>query len=97
MKSSSRKLSLVAGALAALAASSASAFADDDRYCGHVPRAEWKSISEVSEAIEAKGYQIREIDTDDGCYEVDVRDQSGKKFELYVHPRTLEIVKTERD
>ena len=95
MKSSNHKLCIAAGVVACLVASSAGALASDDRYCGNAPRADWKSIAEVSAAIEAKGYQIREIETDDGCYEVKARDQTGKRFELYVHPLTLQIVKTE--
>lgn len=96
MKPMTQKLAIVACAFAGLAASSAAALASDDSYCGYVPRAEWRSISEVHTAIEARGYQVREIERDDGCYEVYVRDQSGKRYELYLHPRTLRVVKTER-
>lgn len=92
-----QKLSISAGIFALLAAASVPAFADDDAYCGNIPRAEWKSISEASAAVTAKGYEIREIEADDGCYEVEARKETGERVELYLNPRTLEIVKTERD
>ena len=96
MKPTTYKPAIVACVFAGLAASGTAVLASDDRYCGYVPRAEWKSISEVHSAVEAKGYQVREIERDDGCYEVYVRDQSGKRYELYLNPRTLQVVKTER-
>jgi hypothetical protein len=90
------KLAVVASLLAASAAVVSPVNASDESYCGNTPRAEWKSISQATAAVEAKGYQVREVERDDGCYEFEVSDQSGKRFELYVHPRTLDVVKTER-
>lgn len=94
MKTRSQILSVFAGTLAGFAAISGPAFADDD-YCGNIPRSEWKSISEAASAVEAKGYQVREIEADDGCFEVEARRENGERVELYINPRTLEIVRTE--
>jgi hypothetical protein len=90
------KLALAAKLIAATVVFVSPVQAGDDAYCGKIPRAEWKPVSEVASALEAKGYQVREIERDDGCYEVEARHQSGERVELYVNPRTLEIVKTDR-
>jgi len=97
MKSNIVKLPVTVCLLAASATLISPAKADDDAYCGNIPRAEWKSVSEVSSAVEAMGYEVREIERDDGCFEVEARDQSGQRFELYLNPHTLQIVKKERD
>jgi len=94
MKSRNQELSIFAGLLAGFVAIAGPAFADDDDYCGNIPRSEWKSISEVASAVEAKGYQVREIEADDGCFEVEARRENGERVELYINPRTLDIVRT---
>jgi len=42
-----------------------------------------KSKEEIGTLLEAQGYQIKEIDFDDGVYEVDAY-QNGKEFEIKV-------------
>lgn len=82
-------------AFAASALSVAPAFAD--RHCGNVPDADWKSVAEVAAIATEAGYTVREIERDDGCYELNVVDGQGQKFDLKIHPGTGEIVRTERD
>jgi uncharacterized membrane protein YkoI len=36
---------------------------------------------------------VREIETDDGAYEVDVVDKDGVRMELHVHPATGELLR----
>lgn len=71
------------------AASGASA--DSDRL--NVPAADWKSVTEIKDRLVAAGYTVREIETDDGAYEVDVVDKDGVRAELHVHPATGEILR----
>jgi hypothetical protein len=84
-------------ALATLVAAigfAAPAFAsNDDAGKLNVPAAEWKSVAEIKDKITAAGYTVREIETDDGAYEVKVVDKDGVRQELHVHPATGEILK----
>lgn len=56
------------------------ASASDD-HCRYVPRSEWRSIEEAVAAVKAEGYDIREIERDDGCYEVKVFGKSGERID----------------
>jgi hypothetical protein len=68
----------------------------DDR-CGNTPAAEWKSVVEVATIATEAGYTVREVERDDGCYDLKVTDKNGQRFELEIHPRTGEIIRTDRD
>lgn len=80
-------------AVATLGAATVSADASDNR-CRNVPRTEWRSMAEAVEAVKAKGYEIREIEIDDGCYEVKASGKSGERVKLYLDPASLEVVRT---
>jgi hypothetical protein len=82
---------LIAPCLIVGASVPASASSDD---CRHLPRAEWRPMEDAIAAVRAKGYDIREVERDDGCYEVKATGKSGEKVELYLDPGTLEIVRT---
>lgn len=86
-----RKIALAAALLATLG-TTAPLSADDDRHRLNVPRAEWKSPVEIKDQLVSAGYTVREIETDDGAYEVDVVDKDGVKMEFHVHPATGEIL-----
>jgi len=70
------------------------AFARDDDGSRHlnVPRAQWLSPLEITGKLVDKGYKVREIETDDGAYEVDMVDKNGVRMEVHVHPATGEIL-----
>jgi hypothetical protein len=87
-----RKFALAAAVLAT-AGLSAPLLADDDRNRLNVPAADWKSAAEIKDRMVSAGYTVREIETDDGVYEVDVVDKDGTKMELHVHPATGEILR----
>jgi len=73
----------------------AGAQASDDnykRFDNMPPQAEWMSISDLSQKLESQGYQIREIDTEYGVYEVEMIDANGMRVEAYLHPVTGEPV-----
>ncbi|CAK0763040.1 hypothetical protein CCP3SC1_30015 [Gammaproteobacteria bacterium] len=54
-----------------------------------------KSKEEIANLLTSQGYKIKEIEFDDGVYEVDAY-QNGKKFEIKLDP-TGKILKIEED
>lgn len=84
-------------ALLALAAAPGLAMAGDDdgrnRWGIDAPRDQWMSLADVTAKLEAAGYTIREIEIDDGVYEVEGRDANGARIEADVHPVTGEILR----
>ena len=69
------------------------ALADDDD-C-RVPMADWQPREAVQKMAEAKGWIVRRIKTDDGCYEIKGRDTQGREIEVKLDPGTLAIVEME--
>ncbi len=65
------------------------ALADDDCL---VPMADWQPREAVTRMAEANGWTVRRIKVDDGCYEIDGRDGSGRRIEVTVHPATLQVI-----
>jgi hypothetical protein len=80
-------------AAAALGMGTAAMAIDDNGKRLNVPSAEWKSASEIKDKLVSAGYTVREIETDDGAYEVDVVDKDGVRMELHVHPATGELLR----
>jgi hypothetical protein len=68
------------------------ALADDDCF---VPMADWQPREAVAEFAIAQGWEVRRIKIDDGCYEIDGRDATGRAIEVKLHPGTLQIVEFE--
>lgn len=68
------------------------AMADDDCF---VPMADWQPREAVAQLALEKGWTVRRIKIDDGCYEIDGTDADGRAFEVTVHPGTLEILEFE--
>ncbi|WP_108659632.1 PepSY domain-containing protein [Acuticoccus kandeliae] len=83
-----RTLILSSVALAAFGAGSA--FAEDAR-C-NVPVADWQPREVLQAKLEGEGWKIRNIKTDEGCYEVYGFDKDGKRKEVYFDPKTFEAV-----
>ncbi|WP_137935508.1 PepSY domain-containing protein [Mesorhizobium comanense] len=87
--------SLAATATLALASP---AFADDSyRHCGNVERTQWMSVSEISAKAEANGLTVREVDRDNGCYEIKGLDATGQRVEVTMHPVSGEVIETETE
>ena len=68
------------------------AIADED--CS-VPMTDWQPREAVQRMAEKQGWTVRRIKIDDGCYEIDGRDASGRTVEATVDPATLEILSLE--
>ncbi len=60
-----------------------------------VPMEGWQPREAVQKMAEAKGWTVRRIKTDDGCYEIKGRDAEGREIEVKVDPATLEMVEFE--
>ena len=87
-----KKTFLLAAAIAPLALAFPALASDDDARCPEIAADQWMSIAEVAGKLEALGYQVREIERDDNCYEVEGTDANGARFEAYVNPETGAIV-----
>ena len=70
------------------------ALADDD--C-EAPMADWQPRDAVKQMAASKGWTVRRIKIDDGCYEITGRDAKGDDIEAKVHPATLAIVEMESE
>ncbi|WP_416798187.1 PepSY domain-containing protein [Ciceribacter azotifigens] len=68
------------------------ALADDD--CD-VPMADWQPRNVIQKMAEERGWTVRKIRTDDGCYQIFATDASGRQIEVKVNPSTMEIVEME--
>lgn len=77
-------LTLVLGATPALAR--------DD--CA-VPMTNWQPREAVVKLAADKGWDLRRIRIDDGCYEVLGRDADGRAIEVKLDPATLAVVRIE--
>jgi hypothetical protein len=62
-----------------------------------VPMGDWQPREAVAKLAESKGWTVRRIKIDDGCYEIDGKDQAGKRIEVTVQPATLEVLKIEHE
>jgi hypothetical protein len=85
---------IVLTVLLSLGASSIARADDDD--CT-VPMAQWQPRTAVQTMAETKGWSVRRIKIDDGCYEIKGRDAQGREIEVKLDPATLEIVEFEFD
>lgn len=54
----------------------------------------WQSQEKLAAALKEKGWQVRRIKEDGGCYEVYAMNEKGERVEAYFHPRTLAPVPT---
>ena len=63
--------------------------------CDSGPEENWQKIEVLQEQLEEKGWTIRRIKVDGGCYEVYALNEKEERVEAYFHPVTLEPVATE--
>jgi hypothetical protein len=72
--------------------SASSSFATGLATCDSGPKSGWQPIEKLEQMLKEKGYSVRRIKEDGGCYEVYATDKKGKRGEYYFHPVTLEPV-----
>lgn len=68
------------------------AFADSRCF---VPMTEWQPREAVQRLAQQNGWSVRRIKIDDGCYEIDGSNAEGRRIEVTVHPKTLQVIKLE--
>jgi|TARA_R110002050_G_scaffold78737_6_gene168175 hypothetical protein len=68
---------------------SGTALADDDD-CND-PVSAWQSREQLRLMIENKGWQVKRIKVDDGCYEVKGFDQKGNRVKATFSPASLKL------
>ena len=85
-------------AAAVLAASSltAPAHATGLATCDSGPQEKWQPQEKLQKMLTDRGWQIRRIKIDGGCYEVYAITEKGERVEAYFHPLTLAPVPTQR-
>ena len=57
-----------------------------------VPTENMQSWVKLVELTEEFGWTISEMELDDGCYELNVTDQSGNYLKMTVDPETLDVI-----
>lgn len=62
--------------------------------CDAGPQETWQPQSRLEELLTKKGWTVRRIKIDGGCYEVYALNEKGERVEAYFHPKTLEPVPT---
>ena len=84
---------LVALALSGAALSPA-AHATGLATCDSGPREGWQTQEKLTAMLKEKGWQVRRIKEDGGCFEVYALNEKCERVEAYFHPRTLAPVPT---
>jgi len=87
-----RKLSVALLVAAALASTAQVAGATGLATCDSGSPDTWQSQDKLAATLKEKGWQIRNIKVDGGCYEVYAIDEKGEKIEAYFHPVTFERI-----
>lgn len=83
-------LGLVAIGLMAAGAASATGLAT----CESGPKTGWQPVQKLEDQLKAKGWTVRRVKEDGGCYEVYALNEKGERGEYYFHPVTLAPVPT---
>ncbi|HZP86580.1 MAG TPA: PepSY domain-containing protein [Burkholderiales bacterium] len=66
-----------------------------DKPCTTEPKAKWMTRSAVQAKVQALGYKVVEIEVENGCYAVEVRDRTGKELDLIIDPISGNILRQE--
>jgi hypothetical protein len=75
---------------------SASSLADGLATCDSGPQETWQPQAKLEQQLKDKGWQVRRIKIDGGCYEVYALNEKGERVEVYFHPKTLQSVVTKK-
>jgi hypothetical protein len=57
--------------------------------CSTAPTSQFKPKSQLESELKAEGFKVRQIKTENGCYEVYAIDKSGKKVNVAYNAETL--------
>ena len=70
------------------------ALADDDD-C-KAPMAQWQPREAVEQMAKTRGWTVRRIKIDDGCYEIRGQDEGGRAIEVKVDPASLAVIRVKQ-
>jgi len=62
--------------------------------CDSGARETWQPQEKLEQILKQRGWQIRRVKIDGGCYEVYALNEKGERVEAYFHPKTLAPVPT---
>ena len=62
--------------------------------CDSGAKETWQPQATLEQMLKAKGWTVRRVKVDGGCYEVYGLDDKGQRVEAYFHPLTLAPVPT---
>ena len=68
--------------------------ADDDDDCTD-PVSQWQPREQLGQMMEDKGWDVKRIKVDDGCYEVKGFDRKGNRVKATFSPASLKIMELE--
>ena len=57
--------------------------------CDSGPKESWQAQAKLEQMLKDKGWTVRRVKEDGGCYEVYGLDDKGQRVEAYFHPLTL--------
>ncbi len=55
--------------------------------------AQWQPREAVEQMAKARGWTVRRIKIDDGCYEIRGQDENGRAIEAKVDPASLAVIR----
>jgi len=90
MKTTIARLLIAAAALVTASASQATGLAK----CESGAKESWQPQEKLEKSLSDKGWKVRRIKVDGGCYEVYGLNEKGEKVEAYFHPETFAPVPT---
>ena len=76
---------IFAAGLLATSAGLATGFAT----CDSGAESNWQPQDKLTKLLTDKGWTVRRIKVDGGCYEAYVINEKGERWEAYYHPQTL--------
>jgi len=62
--------------------------------CDSGPKSGWQPIEKLEKQLIDRGWTVRRVKEDGGCYEVYAINDKGQRVEAYFHPVTLAPVPT---
>jgi len=62
--------------------------------CDSGAKESWQPQEKLEKSLSDKGWKVRRIKVDGGCYEVYGLNEKGEKVEAYFHPQTFAPVPT---
>lgn len=84
----------LAFALAGAVTLATPAFATGLATCDSGPQSGWQPQEKLQKQLTERGWTIRRVKIDGGCYEVYALNEKGERVEAYFHPVTLAPVPT---